>query len=229
MIILIGLGGLFLFGCYIGTRFDKNTNDKLGAIGFILLVVWNTLYFSSDSYADQIKLTYEEAKELGYDAYKTKEDALLGCQKKAEEALIEFPESIKALYKNFDCNGVWQEFGTYWSPVGSGRIKGESFQLDDVSKKDYVVIIEGWGFNGSAGSLHTFYFYNPSSDSWENGYETITQGYDYDENLKSLVFGKHGSECNQVGAKPCFFQFVYDRINKAHDFKDITKGYLPQN
>ena len=190
------------------------------------------IFFSNISFADVKKLTYEEAKKKFsglLDVYETKEDALKGCQQKADEALKGFPESIKVLYENFDCNGLWQEEGTYWSPVGSGRIKGESFQLNDVSQKDYVVIIEGWGYNGSAGSLHTFYFYNPTSDSWEAGYETVTQGYDYDEKLKTLVFGTHGTACDQVGAKPCFFQFDYDRKNKTHEFVDITKEYEQQN
>lgn len=184
------------------------------------------------SFADKKILTYEEAKELfsgSLDVYETKEDALKGCQQKADEALKGFPDSIKVLYENYDCNGLLQEDGAYWTPAGSGRIKGESYQLGDVSKKDYVVIIEGWGYNGSAGSLHTFYFYNPSLELWEVGYETVTQDYNYDEKLKSLVFGMHGTACNQVGAKPCFFQFIYDRKNKTHEFVDITKGYIPQN
>jgi hypothetical protein len=181
------------------------------------------------SFADEKKWTYDEVKDFRDDVYRTKEEAMKDCQKKANQALAGFPESIKVLYKNYDCNGLWQEYGTFWSPMGSGRIKGESFQLNDVAKKDYVVIIEGWGYSGSAGSLHTFYFYTPSSDSWEVGYETITQGYHYDEKLKSLVFGTHGSECNQVGAKPCFFQFVYDRKNKTHEFVDITKEYKPKD
>jgi hypothetical protein len=185
------------------------------------------ILFSILSFADEKKPTYDEVKEYRDDVYRTEEDALIGCQQKADEALKGFPESIKVIYENFDCNGLWQEYGTFWSPIGSGGIKGESFQLNDVSKKDYVVIIEGWGYGGNAGGLHTFYFYNPSSNKWEAGYKTITQGYDYDEKTKSLVFGKHGTECNQVGAKPCYFRFEYDRKNKTHELLDITKSYNP--
>lgn len=133
---------------------------------------------------------------------KTEQDVIDFCLTIHDEANT--PKEIQVLIKKrMTKNCFYDESGDGSGYYVSAASFYKLYDLDDVSndgKKDFILIL---GSSGNGGNYYSLLVSN--NDNYDEIDLGITQGLHFNKKESYFVYSTHGSVCDQVGAKPCFF------------------------
>ena len=155
---------------------------------------------------------------------KTEQDAIDFCLTIHDE--VNTPEKIQELIKEKMTKNCFY----FETSDGSGYyVSAASFyklyDLDDISKdnkKDFILIL---GSSGNGGNYYSLLISNDEKyDEIDLG---MTQGLYFNKKENYFIYSTHGSMCDQVGAKPCFFvrRFNGSGVTDLELVKDYAEKY----